>query len=391
VKALPALVLGMLAIAPAVAAPALVDSIQGVYKVRHKIAMYDGSLPPGQFTPVEDVLEIVAQPSGDAYIRLHTIFDNGHICGLHGIAKAEGDRFIYRPHDNVQGTCVLTLERKGDRLVFGDRNGACKENFCGMRGSLEGQSFPLSSRKPIRYLPRLLASREYAEATAELGVAAPPPDVPITVAPMHTAGAVPRYPRVMSFPDAAMRAKVNAVLAKAEAEDTKDRAECLASLHASHLDDPQAYNVRIDVTYVTTRYLSLQIRRSYNCGGPYPNNGVADPRTIDLSTAQDVNWQWMFKPGFLDAPGGGDGRLAALYRKRYPALRGKDRDCVKVVREQPLSFSLHLDAGRGLVAEPDFPHAIQVCAEEIGFPAAEIAPYVQDARLLADLKGTVRK
>ena len=203
---------------------------------------------------------------------------------------------------------------------------------------------------------------------------------------MHLDGSVPRYPRLVTFPDATVRAKVNALLAKAEAQDRKDRDDCLSDLRNGKVQDPEPYDVRVDVTYVTPRYISMQVRRSYNCGGPYPNNGVPDPRTIDLSIAADVNWQKIFKPGFLE----NDGRFAALYRKRYPSVHGKDADCASAVNGQLLTFLLHLDAKRGLVAEPDFPHAIQACAEEIGFSPTDIAPYVQDAGFLADLKSNVR-
>jgi hypothetical protein len=218
-------------------------------------------------------------------------------------------------------------------------------------------------------------------------MAAPPPDVAVKVEPMHLDSSIARYPRLVAFPDATARGEVNALLAKAEAKDRKDRSDCLSDLRNSgKAPDPQSYDVHVDVTYVTARYLSMQIRRDYYCGGPYPNNGVPDPRTIDLATATDVNWQWIFNPGFL----GGDGKLAALYRKRYPSVHGKDADCASAVDEQPLTLLLHLDAKRGLVVEPDFPHAIQACAEEIGFSPADIAPYVQDARFLADLKSTLR-
>jgi len=358
-----------------------IDDIAGVYKHQFQNGLVDGS----KYTS-EDILEIVKVSPAEAYIRTHLEFYNGHLCAICGVARLEGGALVYRPRDSGEGKCALSLRRKGDRLVFDDPGDACKNDFCGARGIFNGQEFPLSGRRPIRYMPRLLASREYTAAIAEHGKDAPPPNVAVNVEPMHLDGSVPRYPRLVAFPDATARAKVNALLAKAEAKDRNDRNDCLSDLRRSRVQDPESYDVRVDVTYVTSRYISMQVRRSYYCGGPYPNNGVPDPRTIDLSTATDVNWQRIFKSGFLES----DGQLAGLYRKRYPTVHGRDADCMSAVSEQPLTLSLHLDAKQGLVAEPDFPHAIQACAEEIGFSPADIATYVRDASFLADLKSTLR-
>jgi hypothetical protein len=369
------------AAAPAVT-PVAIDSVTGVYKYR-----FDNGLADGTAYKSENVLEIVKVSPRQAYVRAYLEFFNGHTCDFSGVAELENGVLVYRPHENLgHDKCELTLQRKSDRIVFGDKNFACKSLYCGARGSFNDESFSMSSRRPIRYMPRLLASREYTAALAEHNKDAPPPNNAVKVEPMHFDGSVPHYPRLVAFPDATVRAKVNALLVGAEAHDRKDRSDCLSDLRNSKLQDPEPYNVSIDVTYVTSRYISMQIRRSYNCGGPYPNNGVPDPRTIDLATATDVNWKRIFKPGFLE----GDGQLAALYRKRYPSVHGKDADCASAVNEQPLTFSLHLDKKQGLVVEPDFPHAIQACGDEIGFSPADIAPYVQDAGFLADLKSTHR-
>ena len=166
-KRVPAILLAFLAAVPAAASAPVADSIAGVYKTSHGIAMYDGSLPPGQRMPVEDVMEVVARPHGEAYVRLRLIFDNGHVCALYGIAGAEGDALVYRPRRDGERQCVLSIRKAGGRIVLHDKDGACQPNFCGMRGILEGASFALSGRRPIRYMGRLLASREYREALTE--------------------------------------------------------------------------------------------------------------------------------------------------------------------------------------------------------------------------------
>ena len=150
-------------IALAAGAHLSVDDIAGVYKHRFENSNIGG----GKYQS-EDALEIVKVRPDQAYIRAHLAFYNGHQCSVYGIAKVEGDALIYRTRRYNDRMCVLILRRDANRLVFGDKDSACHDEFCGMRGMFDGQGFPLSSRRPIRYMKRLLKSREYAEATAEL-------------------------------------------------------------------------------------------------------------------------------------------------------------------------------------------------------------------------------
>lgn len=382
----PALLFAIVAGSPAASAPLLANAIQGVYKVRHKIAMYDGSLPAGQFHTVEDVLEIVALPHGGAYLRVHSVFDNGHICGFHGIAKPEGDALVYRPHDNIEGKCALALRRKGDRLVFEDKGDACKYDFCGMRGGFEGASVPLSSRRPIRYMPRLLASREYAEAMTEAGLAAPPPHVAIKAEPMYSEGAHVRFPRLAVFPDKMSRINFNSMMARDEAQDRADRLDCLAFLRAHHQEEARPYRVEMRVTYLTPRYLSMTLTANRRCAGA-PAEDVAEARTIDLSTSDDVNWRAALKPEFF-ADGQGDhekGELTILYRAHYPS---PDSECRNQIGTSSMEFALWIDARRGLVAQPN--HGIYPrCALAVTLPLKDVAPYADDARLMSDLNATI--
>ena len=145
------------------AGPLSVDDVAGVYKNRFENGLVDGT----KFTS-ENVLEIVKVSPHEAYIRTHLEFYNGHSCSIYGIAKLEGDTLVYRPHDNVAGRqCVLTLQRKGDRIVFGDVGYACKDTYCGMHGSFNGVDFAMSRRRPIRYMKVLLDSRQYHDAITE--------------------------------------------------------------------------------------------------------------------------------------------------------------------------------------------------------------------------------
>jgi hypothetical protein len=144
----------------AMAAPgSAIDDLAGVYKSRFQNGDVDG----GKYQS-EDVLEIVKTGPGQAYIRTHLEFFNGHSCAIHGIARLEGAALVYRPHDNG---CVLTLKKDGNRVVFSDAGNECKTQYCGERGAFNGAAFDYGGRRSIRYMERLLASREYADAIAE--------------------------------------------------------------------------------------------------------------------------------------------------------------------------------------------------------------------------------
>ena len=147
--------------------PLQLSGIAGVYKTQHHINVVMGTGEPDEDVAVEDILEIVPTDSSHAYLRTHLVFENGHICGVWGIATLEDGALVYRPHDNVEGPCTLRLTQEGSQIVFHDADGACKIDYCGARGTLDGPAFPLSARRPIRYMKRLLASPQYSQATAE--------------------------------------------------------------------------------------------------------------------------------------------------------------------------------------------------------------------------------
>ncbi|HEV2186980.1 MAG TPA: hypothetical protein VGR70_07215, partial [Stellaceae bacterium] len=99
-----------------------------------------------------------------AYIRIHLEFFNGHQCSIWGIAEVVGQSLVYR---EPSSQCELSVSLAGGRITFADQDGHCREETCGMRGMYNGQSFRLSSRRPISYMPKLLASDQYLAAIEE--------------------------------------------------------------------------------------------------------------------------------------------------------------------------------------------------------------------------------
>lgn len=119
----------------------------------------------------EDVVEIVPIAPRTAYVRVHLDFTNAHYCAIYGVARAEGDALVYRdprPAFRNYGRCVLTIRHAGRSLSIDDGElTRCSPGYCGVRGTLSGVTLPYASKRPIRYLSRLKASREYCNALAE--------------------------------------------------------------------------------------------------------------------------------------------------------------------------------------------------------------------------------
>jgi hypothetical protein len=147
-----------------VARPAALDlsTIDGVYK-----RTFPNALTSGEKYTSENVLEIVRLDRSRAYVRAHVEGSNGHYCGIYGVAHVEGQTLVYsRPALVPKGsTCTLRIEPRGGRIEIED-GGSCFDS-CGVRAMYSEAKLALSSRRPIRYMARLKASREYREALAE--------------------------------------------------------------------------------------------------------------------------------------------------------------------------------------------------------------------------------
>lgn len=144
---------------PAYAADLDLDRLAGLYTHHFINGRIDGS----QYWS-DDALEVVKLSSGTAYIRVRLEFFNGHHCAMSAVAEVDGASLTYRE----PGTqCVLGLTIGGGKVVFDDKDGHCRAESCGMRGMYTGQSFKLSTRRPITYMPKLLASFQYLAAIKE--------------------------------------------------------------------------------------------------------------------------------------------------------------------------------------------------------------------------------
>lgn len=76
--------------------------------------------------------------------------------GLHLLAETE---------DVMQSLADLALD---------DDGGNCRGYSCGARGGYHGEGFPIKSRRTVKYLKLVMASREFSEAVDEFQKDHPP-------------------------------------------------------------------------------------------------------------------------------------------------------------------------------------------------------------------------
>jgi hypothetical protein len=133
----------------------LLSELSGVYKKRFK----NGDTSGNSYIS-EDVFEFVPVSDRAAYIKMRLNFFNGHGCGIAGIAEYKKvGGFVYSDKDK-ENSCLLTVKLNDKKITFSDPNGNCQK-FCGARGGFGGETFDMSVKREIQYLPIILNSREY--------------------------------------------------------------------------------------------------------------------------------------------------------------------------------------------------------------------------------------
>jgi hypothetical protein len=146
-----------------VSAAETIKRIEGVYKNR-----FANSTVQDEHFQSEDILEIVSYSANAIYFRVHLEFYNGHTCDLSGIAAYENGSFVFHGTSDVSDAiCKLTIKADSGNVTLDDVGGNCRTYSCGARGGYHDVSFPIKSRRVIKYLKRLTASHEYADAAAD--------------------------------------------------------------------------------------------------------------------------------------------------------------------------------------------------------------------------------
>ena len=160
----------VIAATPATPARQAMERLAGVYKHRFTSGLIIPGSEETESYQAENIIEIVPYDREHVYVRVHLDFFNGHSCGIYGMARFENGMFVYRdPEPPIIGgpPCVLKVGEVAGQLTLTDRpvadSGRTCEAYCGVRGSLNYE-IGMDQRRPIRYLERLKASRQYREA-----------------------------------------------------------------------------------------------------------------------------------------------------------------------------------------------------------------------------------
>ncbi|QBB71034.1 hypothetical protein ELE36_12115 [Pseudolysobacter antarcticus] len=143
----------------------LITQIDGVYKKQFANGNVDGE----HYTS-EDILEIVRVAEDAVYFRASLAFFNGHSCGQHGIARfSQAGVFVFNDTQKFanDAVCRLQFEVSDKAITIKDPDGLCR-NYCGARGSFNGETFLRSARRTIRYMTILKNSEQYKEALGTL-------------------------------------------------------------------------------------------------------------------------------------------------------------------------------------------------------------------------------
>lgn len=236
---------------------------------------------------------------------------------------------------------------------------------------------------------KLLPMTVLAFAMAALGAAASAPAPTVAMSAMSAEGGIGKrvqFPHLTKLPNAKVMAKINAVIAKKEADERQGAADCLANVkEAGQKPSTASYDIAVKITYLSARYLSLTDRVEYDCAGAHPDS-VESVLTFDLTTGAEVDLMAAFKPEF---------DFANVYAARYrmPSAKDDDADCRGWSTGDAGGLGEmrpYLDAKIGMVISLETAHVVAACADDLNLKLADLQKYLKDQALLADLRANVK-
>jgi hypothetical protein len=146
------------------AATALVDlnKVAGVYTDRFRNALVSGETYMDSNT-----LAIIPLTPERVFFSTDLHFYNGHTCGLSGIATIQGRELVFREKEPfADKRCVLRIQPGRTAIRMEDSDFSCSA-YCGVRGSFNGVSFPMTKRKRLTASDRAAMEPDIKQALSE--------------------------------------------------------------------------------------------------------------------------------------------------------------------------------------------------------------------------------
>lgn len=177
--------------------------------------------------------------------------------------------------------------------------------------------------------------------------------------------------------DAAILAWVEEKLPKGTADD--EYIQCMAGALAVHGVDGD-YSMSIAPAFANAELLSLTRSQGDYCGGAHPNYWQ-EYATFDRQTKAKLEpADWFNKRGIaadeyqlktMQQP------LRELIVARWPQYEGEPDECSAYALDQQWwNYQIHRE---GILFQPDFPHVMTACEEEILLPWEELEPFLSEA------------
>jgi len=204
----------------------------------------------------------------------------------------------------------------------------------------------------------------------------------LTAAPSFSQSPQQSFPRVSGLADSALQAQANKLLAEREHSDRTSRSNCLRAYVAS---GKASYSELVRLAYLSPRLLSVDVRTTSFCGGPYADTNMTYPYTLDLATGRELDWYHFFIDELLNPPADRPSLLLQLYLRHAPPTE----ECNEAVNDRNTTYDFWLDSTRhALMARPSLPHVAQACAAIAAIPFAEIQSQVRNPLDRQDLLST---
>lgn len=356
---------------------ALCQGINGVYR--------------GTLGKQEIVAEIVADPDKPAEFTGRYFYrSHGVSISLKGVPAQDGGFLLteYHAWKSTGGQWKIQFQNDQASGTF------CK---CDLRHAPAGKALPI-------HLSRVSSGpgQTYSDLLLDFPLQTGPE---VNTAPGYAYVMVedPRFhtglPRLTRFPDSAVMARVNQLLADEMRKYRQDVANCVEGVDFNGDD----WDVKTGIELFNRHLLTVSREGSIFCGGAHPDN-YRSINTYDLDSGVETSVEDLLvreldlssvKKLIGSSQLSGKDAIHRLMAELYLQHAHPEGDCRDVISRtedthEPAFDTIEYLSGHGLVVQPDLPHVVYACAESQTIPYEELRPLLRKGSKFFSLVGPVR-